>query len=254
MNPRRRKLNKLLVDQYLRPSIPYAILFFPTFFVGIIYFEFDPLPHFFRAVGVNPATALVFILRIIVEFFSCYEPIRFTIEYNILTVFLFQHYEYVLTFLSKLVSPKQFLYFYDTLTVCHSAISPYTNSMYFVTFVNCMVNSVILLWLTVRAFHIAPIVLYIWFPVMAIVYSGMVVVMTNILGATVYNKSNELLSSWKKGYRYVPTSRIVRKELQSKSCLAFCCGPQIKIRKSTALTYLHIVLNNWGTAVLVIRI
>lgn len=200
----------------------------------------------------------VILFRFVVVSLLAYEVARFCVEFNILTIFIFFSYKFIFSFLLKVsissasLRSQTCLSIFNMLEVCHSAISPYIDSMYFTTFFTHQVTIVIFSWMTIKTFHVAPIMLYLSFPVSSTLISAMVVVMIDVLGATVYKQSSLILRSWKinpGNYK----SALLRRELASKKCLAFSFGPRMKIKRKTALTFLNTVLDNLGTAVLLIR-
>lgn len=245
MDSKRRRHSKFLVN-YIYSMMICSSLFIVTFFVLAIYFRFDPMPHFIKPFEISPSTPYMLAFRFVILIGVVYEAQRYSVEYNILTISLFQCYDVTLTLLGKISSENNLFQYYRMLQICHSAISPYTDAMYFATFFNCQINIVMNLWLTIRT--LGPLMLYLWFPMIALSYCGMVVIMTRIMGGSVHNWSKRLLFKW----RCKANSMPVTKELRAKTGLSFSCGPQMKIKRSTALTFLNTVLNNWGTAVLLI--
>lgn len=140
MNPRRRQQNQFLIEKHLYPSTLFMISTLHIIVASIVWFELDPLPHYVEIFNLKPllndnlmVRGSVLLFRIITVSFLVYEADRFSIEYNILTICLFQTYEFYLSFLKKLKLPRDCLPYYKMLAVCHGALSPYINSLYFTT-------------------------------------------------------------------------------------------------------------------------
>lgn len=244
------------MEQYLYPTMLNMLPSNLLTTMAVAYLKLDAFPYYLRIFHMELPPSfgsvvgfLILVYRVTVLSTLIYEIGRFCVEFSIITIWTYQLYEFYLAFLHKLTylkSPHVYLTLFRRLEVCHNAISPYINSLYIVTFANCQISIVLFMWLTLRTFHIAPIALYFCFPIAAMIICGMAMIMINVLGTTISNRSIELLEEWKAKKH----SKLVRKEMTAKRSLAFSYGPQMKIEAATTLTFLDTALDNLGNAVL----
>lgn len=271
---KRRIQRKVLIKQVLCPSIAVTPFAAALVTVAVIYFKLDPIPFFLHrynitslnSAGQHAHSSCKIVDLIILSFrFFCtslfaYESSRLFTEVLLLTIFLYQMYEFVLKFLSGLRSPLVYFKYLKEMQLCHIAILEYMSTVYALLLFLGQLTIVTYLWLTIEAVNALPLLIYICCPCFALTMGGMIFIMIDLLGGVVHTWSVSLAQAWQNPEprklvmgRVGFSSHTVKRQATAQRNMFFSCGPFFTIKRATVLSYLNIVLANLSSVVLLIE-
>lgn len=262
---------KLIYSVYANTILQGFILILPPMCFCLIFFNCDP--SYFLAeefifscwtgyrenlINHDNDTLIITICRLIVQFFrfvvnTFYGLLlggRFLAFVLLLDCCRIWTYDFCITAMTTITCPFTLHKVYSQLRVCHSVIGRFYGNIYCVFMGFCQILLVVDWWISFVAIGRIPFIVWIMFPLMAAEAA---------VGAFLYLRMAHAVHSMSESILLRPLqlqmkskgNRLLSLMWKSVRPLDMRCGILFRIKSQSLLTSLHLVMNNFGTFIII---